>query len=86
MTDPYYDQDDPDDYDPYDPDYDREPDEPDWAYDAWLYDYEAHCEQVHGGAHCDCRLPLRKRITRWLRNARTRLRTRRARYSDEPPF
>jgi hypothetical protein len=86
---------DTDDYDEdeYDPDdfYDDghwEPDEADYAYEKWRYDYEEHCEQAHGGNDCDCRAPLGERIRECFRSARRRVRAvlHRTRYSDEPPF
>jgi len=86
--DPYddepYPDDDPDDW--YDGrDEDPEPDEADYEYDAWRAALEEHCEQVHGGADCDCRPPLRERLRDAWQRARRLLR-RRPRYSDEPPF
>lgn len=89
-------EDDFDDYDEdgYDPDDDwydddREPDEPDWGYEAWRAKSEEHCIQVHGGQDCNCRPPLRERLReaawdlrRWSRNLRRRVR----RDWDEPPF
>lgn len=89
-----------DDWDPYDyeeyndpdedgpgPGYDDDylPDEADFEYDAWRGGYEEHCIEVHGGADCDCRPPLRERLRDAWQRARRLLR-RRPRYSDNPPF
>lgn len=83
-----YEYGDPDD-DWYDDDDRYEPDEADWEEAKAQAEYAAHCEQAHGGEHCDCRPPLparlRHRLDDALRHAR-RLLHRPPRYSDEPPF
>lgn len=82
----YAEQDERDDW--YDDD-DREPDEPDWGYEAWRAEYEEHCIQAHGGQECNCRPSLRERLREVAGNLRRRIRhlRRKARRDwDIPPF
>jgi hypothetical protein len=64
----------------YDDDDDyREPDPEDSEIARAYGEYAEHCEQVHGGAHCDCRPSLPERLASLARDAGRRVLNARAR-------
>lgn len=72
--------------DAYDDDDWDEPDPEDAEIARSYEEYYEHCEQVHGGEHCNCRTPLRDRLKRCFRQARWHLAGMMRRRLDEPPF